>query len=60
MSYADLSKIVPLDDASNDEWLKTYIEKDRLAKEEEEAAELAAKQAAAMQAQSREGGQRRG
>ena len=64
MSYADLSKIVPLDDASNDEWLKNYIEKDRLAKEEEEAAELAAKQAAAqakfrqgqdMQAASRQG-----
>ena len=54
MSYADLSKIVPRDDASNDEWLKNYIEKDRLAKEEEEAAELAAKQAAA-QAKSRQG-----
>ena len=44
MSYADLSKIIPRDDASNDEWLKNYIEKDRLAKEEEEAVELAAKQ----------------
>ena len=41
MSYADLSKIIPRDDASNDEWLKNYIEKDRLAKEEEEALELA-------------------
>ena len=46
MSYKDLSKIVPNDvDGSNEEWLENYIEKDRIAKQEEADAEAAAKEA---------------
>ena len=45
MSYKDLSKIVPNDvDGCNEEWLENYIEKDRIAKQEEADAEAAALQ----------------
>ena len=47
MSYNNLSIIIPNDvKGSNEEWLENYIEKDRIAKQEEADAEAAAKQVA--------------